>query len=159
MKKITLSTLKWVFVLICMPLLAACNWEDLPAYEEADISAVQMYHRWASSTDKDPVTGEPVVKEKRLNCTSSVDSENNVIKVQVEVPAAGGDFTEDVRNQVTQSKLWGQVTVSTAARITPINGTAALGTPDDWTKDRQFSVKAANGNTKIWTIKVVSFTK
>lgn len=158
MKKISLSTLKWVFMLICMPLLAACSWEDLPAYEEAEISAVQLYHRWAS-TDKDPITGEPVVKEKRLNCSSAVDTENAVIKVTVEVPAAGGDFTEAVRNQVALNKLWGQVTVSTAARITPINGTANLGTPDDWTQDRKFSVKAANGNTKIWTIKVVSFTK
>ena len=158
MKKISLSTLKWVFMLICMPLLAACNWEDLPAYEEAEISAVQLYHRWAS-TDKDPITGEPVVKEKRLNCSSAVDSENAVIKVTVTVPAASGDFTEAVRNQVALNKLWGQVTVSTAARITPINGTANLGTPDDWTQERKFSVKAANGNTKIWTIKVVSFTK
>ena len=141
MKKISLSTLKWVFLLICMPLLTACSWEDLPSYEEAEISAVQLYHRWAS-TDKDPITGEPVVKEKRLNCQS-----------------AGGDFTEEVRNQVTQSKLWGQVTVSTAARITPVEGTANLGTPDDWTKERKFSVKAANGNTKIWTIKIVSFNK
>ena len=45
MKKISLSTLKWVFLLVCMPLLTACNWEDLPAYEEAEISAVQLYHR------------------------------------------------------------------------------------------------------------------
>lgn len=106
MKKISLSTLKWVFLLVCMPLLTACNWEDLPAYEEAEISAVQLYHRWAS-TDKDPITGEPVVKEKRLNCQSAVDSENGVINVSVSVPDAGGDFTEEVRNQVTQSKLWG----------------------------------------------------
>lgn len=158
MKKISLSTLKWVFLLVCMPLLTACSWEDLPAYEEAEISAVQLYHRWAS-TDKDPITGEPVVKEKRLNCQSAVDSENGVINVSVSVPDAGGDFTEEVRNQVTQSKLWGQVTVSTAARITPVEGTANLGTPDDWTKERKFGVKAANGNTKIWTIKIVSFNK
>lgn len=158
MKTISLSTLKWVFLLICMPLLTACSWEELPSYEEAEISAVQLYHRWAS-TDKDPITGEPVVKEKRLNCESAVDSENGVINVKVTVPEASGDFSEDVRNQVTQSKLWGQVTVSTAARITPIDGTAALGTPDDWTKDKKFSVKAANGTTKIWTIKVVSFSR
>lgn len=158
MKKISLSTLKWVFLLICMPLLTACSWEDLPSYEEAEISAVQLYHRWAS-TDKDPITGEPVVKEKRLNCQSTVDSENGVISVSVSVPDAGGDFSTEVRNQVTLSKLWGQVTVSTAARITPVEGTANLGTPDDWTKERKFSVKAANGNTKIWTIKIVSFNK
>ncbi|MCS2665428.1 hypothetical protein NXV45_17015 [Phocaeicola vulgatus] len=51
------------------------------------------------------------------------------------------------------------MTVSTAARITPIEGSAALGSPDDWSTERKFSVKAANGNTKIWTIKIVQLNK
>lgn len=39
MKKITFSTLRWVLLLVCLPLVSACDWEDLPAYEEAEISA------------------------------------------------------------------------------------------------------------------------
>lgn len=158
MKKITFSTVKWVFLLICLPLMNACDWEDLPAYEEAEISAVQLYYRWASN-EKDPVTQEPLVKEQRLNVSSDVNSESGVIQLTVTVPDAGGDFTEAVRSGVTTNPLWGQVTVSTAARITPIEGTAALGTPDDWGSDRKFSVKAANGNTKTWTIRIVQFNK
>ncbi|MDE6215293.1 hypothetical protein [Bacteroides sp.] len=158
MKKITFSTVKWMLLLICLPIVSACDWEDLPAYEEAEISAVQLYYRWASS-EKDPVTQEPLVKEQRLNVSSDVNSEAGMIQLTVTVPAAGGDFTEDVRKDVTTAKLWGQVSVSTAARITPIEGTAALGTPDDWSRDKKFSVKAANGNTKVWTIKIVQFNK
>ncbi|WP_288326307.1 MULTISPECIES: hypothetical protein [Bacteroidaceae] len=158
MKKITFSTLRWVLLLVCLPLVSACDWEDLPAYEEAEISAVQLYYRWASD-EKDPITQEPIVKEQRLNVSSDVNSDAGVIQLTVTVPDAGGDFTEAVRAEVSTNPLWGQVTVSTAARITPIDGTAALGTPDDWSGERKFSVRAADGNTKIWTIKIVQFNK
>ncbi len=151
--------MKWLMLLLCLPLLmTACDWEDLPAYEEAEISAVQFYYRWPSDV-KDPVTGEPIVKEQRLNTTNNVNSEAGTVEVSVSVPGASGDFTESVRNGVSVNKLWGQVTISSAARITPIEGSAALGTPDDWSQDRKFQVKAANGVTKNWTIKVVQFNK
>lgn len=150
--------IKWLLLLLSVTFITSCDWEDLPVYEEAEISAVQFYYRWASE-DKDPITNEPVVKEQRLSTTSDVDSDNGLIKVSVTVPDASGDFTESVRSQVSTSKLWGQVTVSTAARITPIDGSAALGTPDDWSQDRKFSVMAADGSTKVWTIRVVEFNK
>lgn len=158
MKKITLSTIKWVLLLVCLPLLNSCDWEDLPSYEDAEISAVQFYYRWASD-EKDPITQEPIVKEQRLNSSSEVNSEAGTINVTVTVPEASGDFTETIRNQVSTNPLWGQVTVSTAARITPIEGSAALGTPDDWSQERKFSVQAANGNVKVWTIKIIQLTK
>ena len=149
---------KWLVMLLCIPFVVACNWEELPAYEKAEISAVQLYYRWASDT-KDPITGEPVVKEQRLNTSSKVDSEKTTIEVTVTVPEAKGDFNETARSQVSLSKLWGQVTVSTAARVTPIEGNAPLGTPDNWTQERKFRVTAANGNSKDWTIKIVQFNK
>lgn len=156
MKKINI---KWLVMLLCMPfMLVSCDWEDLPAYEEAEITAVQFYHRWASN-QKDPITGEPVVKEMRMSTQSKVKSEEGVIEATVTVPAANGDFDESVRSSVSTSKLWGQVSLSTAARITPIEGSAALGTPDDWSSDRKFSVKAADGTKKIWTIRIVKFNK
>lgn len=159
MKERKFIAIKWVLLLVCLPFLNSCDWEDLPTYEEAEISAVQFYYRWPSDNEKDPITQEPVVKEVRLNTTSEVNSESATIHVTVTVPEAGGDFTEAVRNQVSTNSLWGQVTVSTAARITPIEGSAALGSPDDWSTERKFSVKAANGNTKIWTIKIVQLNK
>ena len=158
MEKIKFIAIKWTILFVCLPLLNSCDWEDLPNYEEAEISAVQFYYRWASD-EKDPVTQEPIVKEVRLNTTCEVNSESGIIKVIVTVPEAGGDFTTTIRNQISTNPLWGQVTVSTAARITPIEGSAALGSPDDWSEERKFQVEAANGNTKIWTIKIVQFNK
>lgn len=152
------ENIKWLLLLVCIPFMGACDWEDLPAYEEAEISAVQFYYRWPGDT-KDPVTGEPIMKEKQMTTNSDVNSEEATIEATVTVPAVSGDFNESVRAQISQNKLWGQVTISTAARITPIEGSAALGTPDDWSQPRKFEVMAADGTKKVWTIKIVGFNK
>ena len=107
MKKNILANLKWLLLLVCLPLLNACDWEDLPSYEEAEISAVQFYYRWASDA-KDPITGEPIVKEQRLNTTYDVNSEAGTIQATVTVPAAGGDFTEAIRVHVYSNKFFGK---------------------------------------------------
>ena len=94
-----------------------------------------------------------------MTTNSDVNSEEATIEATVTVPAVSGDFNESVRAQISQNKLWGQVTISTAARITPIEGSAALGTPDDWSQPRKFEVMAADGTKKVWTIKIVGFNK
>lgn len=152
------TNIKLLILLLCLPLMTACDWADLPTYEEAEISAVQFDYRWASDA-KDPITGEPVVKEVRMNTTSVVDSSTGTISATVTVPPADENLPQNIHDQITSSRLWGQVTVSTAARITPIEGSAALGTPDDWSKEHKFLVEAANGTKKIWTIKIVQFNK
>lgn len=49
MKRIKLSDTKWLMLLLmCMPLIASCSKEDLPAYEEAEITKVGAYHRFYS---------------------------------------------------------------------------------------------------------------
>ena len=155
-----IKSIKWLLMLMCLPLLTACGWEDLPAYEEAEISAVQFYYRWASS-DKDPITGEPVVKERQLGCTFTINSEAGTVDAKITVPAVNDNigFTEAVRSQVSLEKLWAQATISTAARLTPIDGSAPLGTPDNWTTPHSYKVMAANGDTKVWTIRIVEFKK
>ena len=153
------SNIKWMALLLFMPFVTACSWDDLPAYGDAEISAVQFYYRWASTTDTDPITGEPVVEEQQLTTSSSVDSDAATIEATVTVPNASGDFTETVRSEVTTSQLWGTVTVSTGARITPVDGSADLGTPDDWSETRKYKVTAADGSTKTWSITIVEFNK
>lgn len=51
------------------------------------------------------------------------------------------------------------MTISTAARIFPIEGSPVLGTPGDWSKENKYEVMAVDGTKKIWTIKVVQFGK
>ena len=155
-----IKNIKWLFCLMMLPVLAACSWEDLPAYEDADITGIQFYYRWASATDKDPITGEPMVREQRLSVTGGdIDDQAGTVVVDVAVPGAGGNFTEAVRNGVSQSNIVCMVSLSTAARIAPADGNKVLGVPDDWTKPHKFIVTAANGTKKEWTITVTSFSK
>ena len=150
--------IKWLYIILLMPLLASCSWEDLPAYEDANIEGAQFYFRWASD-DKDAITGEPIVKEIQLNSSSKINQDAGTVDVTITVPAASNNFPESARQKCSLDQLWAQVTLSTDARLTPINGSKPLGTPDNWNQEHQYEVMAANGTKKIWTIRVVSFTK
>ncbi|NDV58894.1 hypothetical protein [Bacteroides sp. 519] len=156
MKRINSKQFSWLTILLCMPLLMACGWEDMPAYEEAEISQAVFYYRWDSGK-KDAITGEPIVAEKQLSCSSEVDSEQAVVNVTVKIPAADATFTEAIRNQVTQKLLWGTARISTAARIAPTDGAPELGTPGDWTHANKYIVTAADGTKKTWTIRITAF--
>ena len=157
MSKIKLMNMKWLVILLCLPFVTSCL-EDLPAYEEAEITKVGFFHRFAGP-NKDAVTGEPIMVEKELTCTSDINSEAATVNVKVTVPVANGDFTDAERAKVVQGKLWGYLTVATASRVSPLSGTSALGTPDDWTKEHQFEVMAADGTKKVWTVKVTEFNR
>lgn len=154
-----LKNIKWLLCLMILPFIASCGWEDLPAYEEADITGVQFYYRWASTTDKDPITGEPMVREQRLNAAADINADEGTVSVAISVPEPNAIFTQEVRNGVSVNNLVGQVSLSTAARISPADGNKVLGVPDDWSNPHKFIVKAANGNTKVWTITVTGLTK
>ena len=71
-----------------------------------------------------------------------------------DIPAAGGKFTEAERAKVSLSNLVVYVNVSTAARVTPLDGSPKFGVPADWTREHKYSVMAADGTKKIWTVKV-----
>ena len=75
MKRIKLSDTKWfmLLLLICVPIISSCSKEDLPAYEEAEITKVGAYHRFYSG-DKDAITGENIVAEKELDRTNNIDT-------------------------------------------------------------------------------------
>ena len=137
MKRIKLSDTKWfmLLLLMCVPIISSCSKEDLPAYEEAEITKVGAYHRFYSG-DKDAITGE------------------NIVAAVFTIPAAGGKFTEAERAKVSLSNLVVYVNVSTAARVTPLDGSPKFGVPADWTREHKYSVMAADGTKKIWTVKV-----
>lgn len=154
MKKIKLSNTTWfVLLLVCLPLVAACSKADLPSYEEAEITKVGAYHRFYTD-DKDAITGENIVAEKELSAKYTLDSDNGVASVVFTVPAAGGKFTEEERAKVSVSNLVVYVNVSTAARVFPLGDAPKFGTPADWSKEHKYNIVAANGMTKVWTVKV-----
>lgn len=152
--KIKLSDIKWLMLLlVCLPLVASCSKEDLPAYEEAEITKVGAYHRFYSG-DKDALTGENIVAEKELTSTVDIDSDKGIANATFSIPAANGKFTEAERAKVSLSNLVVYVNVSTAAHVTPVEGAPKFGTPADWTKKHKYNVMAADGTTKTWTVKV-----
>lgn len=142
-----------------LPIFTSCGWEDLPSYEEADITGVQFRYRWKSDVYKDDITGEPLILEMQMGSQPKIDAEAGTIEVTVNVPNPQSYFTSEVRETVEQNNLVGQVTLSTAARIAPADGHKVLGRPDDWTVPHNFVVTAADGTKKNWTITVVAFNK
>lgn len=129
---------------------------ELPLYDANEITAVNIEHRYESSTLN--MWGQPVVSYKKMNTSQTIDKANSVINVTVAVPAASGDFTVAEKAKVAQNKLWLYLNISTAATISPTGGTPALGDPTDCTKPLKYIVKAANGATRVWTVNITSFT-
>ena len=119
---------------------------------ETYFSAI-AYHRFYSG-DKDALTGENIVAEKELDRTNDIDSDNGIATAVFTIPAAGGKFTEAERAKVSLNNLVVYVNISTAARVTPLDGSPKFGVPADWTQEHKYSVMAADGTKKIWTIKV-----
>ena len=154
MKRIKLSDTKWLMLLLmCMPLIASCSKEDLPAYEKAEITKVGAYHRFYSG-DKDALTGENIVAEKELNSKNVMDSDNGVATAVFTIPAAGGKSTEAERAKVSLNNLVVYINLSPAAHVTPLDGSPKFGVPADWTQEHKYSVMAADGTKKIWIVKV-----
>lgn len=151
--KINLSQIKWLLLFTILPLLAACEKADLPAYSDAEITKVGAYHRYYT-TSKDAITGEFIIAEKELERTNNFNSDNAEATAVFSIPGASGTFTEAERAKVSLNNLVVFFNVSTAARVTPIEGAPKLGAPADWTKEHKYKVMAADGTTKIWTIKV-----
>lgn len=126
------------------------NLEDLPTYEGNDISSVYGYYRYIDTSSSFPVNGENSVKQKQLqNLASNISVENATCNIEFAVPS---NFTEAEKAGVSLEKLVVVVNVSSAAVVTPVEGSPRLGVPADWTTPHKYSVKAANGKTKIWTI-------
>lgn len=153
MNKFRLSDIKWLFVLLCLPFVSSCK-DELDAYEEAEITSVGAYHRYYT-TEKDALTGEFKVAEKELEKDNTINEDEAVATATFTVPAASGSFTEAERSKVSLDNLVVYFNVSTAARVTPLEGAPKLGVPGNWTSEHKYSIMAANGTKKVWTVKVI----
>lgn len=155
-----MKTLKFLSLLLVSSLLfVGCLKKGLPEYENWDLNLIQnVYVEYRYESDR-MLNGEPVIAYQRLNVSRTTDEVNNVINLTIEVPAVSSTFTAAIRNDVVQSNLWMYMDISTAAIIAPLNGSPKLGDPIDLTKEHTYKVTAANGNERVWTIKVNSFQK
>ncbi len=96
------------------------QFEDLPAFEEANITDVKFDFRYKDPTDE-WINGEPIVKVVTLTVGDKViNTEAGTITCTVTVPAAD-IFTEAIRNTVALTNLVGKFNLSTAV-IAPQDG-------------------------------------
>lgn len=129
--------------------------EDIPTYNDAEISNFQFEYRWMEI-----VNGNNQLKVQTLNTTSIVNATNDTISCAVTVPAVSANFPLVVRDLVTLSNIVGYANISNAATIKPLSGAPVLGSVGDFSSPNlQYEVKAADGTKKVWTLKITKFTK
>lgn len=127
--------------------------DDLESYDEAKIEKVYFEYRWWNEADNQ-------LAVKTLTVTNSINEDENLVTCTLTVPAADESFTAAIRQEVSLNKLIAYIDVSTAARVTPLDGAPKLGTPGDFSaKEFKYLVTAADGTKREWTIKITDFIK
>lgn len=140
----------FVMALSCTSCLES-NFEELDTYDGNDITAGYAWYRYKGD-NKINASGEQQVIQKQLQRTGQViDNDEATCALQFKVPT---NFSEAEKNGVNINNIVVAVDISTAAVMSPVEGSPKLGVPADWSTPHKYSVKAADGKTKIWTISV-----
>lgn len=130
--------------------------EDLPEYDDANITSVSAVQYRYVTEDKHPASNENIVRDLDLQYKADLDESAGVIKISVHVPK---DIDASIAKDISRQKLVVVVNLSTAARLFPLNGSTKLGVPGDWSKVNSYEVIAASGAKKEWIIEVFELTK
>ncbi len=140
----------FVMALSCTSCLES-NFEELGTYDGNDITAGYAWYRYKGD-NKINASGEQQVIQKQLQRTGQViDNEAATCALQFKVPT---NFSEAEKNGVNINNIVVAVDISTAAVMSPVDGSPKLGVPADWSTPHKYLVKAADGKTKTWTISV-----
>lgn len=127
--------------------------DELETYDQNEVTNVRMEYRWWDEAGKR-------MRVVEMSVGKTIDKEAKVVSLTVEVPAATQTFTSAIREKVSLSGLAMNVDLSAAARIKPLGGAPALGTPSDLSaKEFVYQVTAANGEVADWTFKITNFKK
>ncbi len=143
--------------LFLMTMISSClkaGLEELPAYEDADITNFKFEYRWFDDAKNRMCVEQMTVK-------TIIDKENLIVTCDITVPKADDDFPKEIRDGVSLSNLVGYCDISTAAVIAPVGDSPKLGEIQDFSTQNEMSYKvtAANGDSKTWTLKIDSFNK
>lgn len=150
MKILKIIIAMFVMALSCTSCLES-NFEELDTYDGNDITAGYAWYRYKGD-NKLNASGEQQVIQKQLQRTGQViDNEAATCALQFKVPT---NFSDAEKNGVNINNIVVAVEISTAAVMTPVEGSPKLGVPADWSTPHKYSVKAADGKTKIWTVSV-----
>lgn len=150
---------KFKILLFLSVLFSSClklGLDDLPVYNEAEILSFKFEYRWY-----DDAVGLGRMYVQELNVSNLViDSESAEIYLDLTVPAASDLFPESERDKVSLENIVGYCDVSTAAVISPVDGSPILGEIGDFSsKELSYKVKAADGTEKMWILHIGLFNK
>ena len=148
-----MKTFNYIIILFMSCIFSSClngNLEDLPEYNEANITSVStVRYRYIGTF---PGTTEPAVKEVDLTYSATIDEKTSSVTINVTVPSS---FPSSELKSLSASKLVVAVGLSTAARVAPVASAPAFGVPGDWSNPNKYIVTAANKTTKEWTVKLI----
>lgn len=152
MKRYVYTILSAVMVMIALTGCIDHGFDELDTYSNANIESVNgVFYRWKTSST-DPLTGEPLVRQVQLSRVSQEIDADAATCTYTATPAT--NFPEDQLSSLSISNLVVVLNISTAATITPIQGSPALGVPADWSQPHMYRIKAADGSYKDWTVTI-----
>lgn len=150
MKSIKYIIIAAVMALACSSCLEY-NLKTLDVYDGADITSAYVYYRYVDNSHTFPLSGANAVKQSTLTVKNSIDAGSKTCNITASLPS---NFPEGEKGKISASQLVVAVQISTAAVISPVGGSPALGTPADWSSPHKYIVEAADGTQKEWTITV-----
>lgn len=153
----TIRILFAFFLLISLSSCLTAGLDELPVYEEAEVTNFKFEYRWAEKEGT-----SDVMRVKTLNVETTINKESQEIRCKLTVPSADAQrFTESVRAGMDLSNIVGYASISTAATIKPLGNSPMLGVPGDFSQpSMQYEVTAADGKTKkSWNLFIDSFVK
>lgn len=144
--------------------MTSCLKHDLDEVESSklcDISSVEFEYRWTKEiiNSEGKPTGVHELYYKGIEVNATKDEANHKISIKMTVPMPNGNFTNEIRQQVSLERLVGMFTVSTAASVVPLNGAPVLGKQGDFSqKNFTYRVVAPSGDYKDWEIDITEFS-
>ncbi len=164
LKKMIMKKYGFLLTIILAMIFSSClknGLDDLPEFEDNEITSVRRIEYRFISDEISAASGQKIVKfiELKQNPAAVIDKDNASVKISIDVPPINSVFTQTHRDNCSKENIVVIVGLSTAAKISPLNGAPKLGVPGDWSKPNKYKVTAADGTTKEWTIEVVKFTK
>ncbi|MGQ1909448.1 DUF5018-related domain-containing protein [Marinifilum sp. RC60d5] len=152
------NLVKYTIILFSMILFTSClesGLDDLPAYEEANITNFKFEYRWMGKNgDNDQLN------VYQMEVANTIDTVANTVDCVITVPAVSDDFPAEQRDLVELTNLVGYCSISNAATISPVGDAPVLGEIKDYSgSDLKYEVVAANGTAKIWTLTISEFIK
>ena len=158
-----MRTYIYLFFVALATTMSSClksNLDELPAFEENDITGVDKVEYRFISDDISKASQQKIVKFVNLTITKKeINRTDKTVKIEVSVPAANTNFPAAERLKVDKTNLAVIVSVSTAARVSPVGDAPRLGTPGNWSLAHKYRIEAANGNSAEWTIEVTTVIK